>query len=116
MWTINKLLILGCAGSLLLRELFSNGGEWMLRFNCGAQASHRGGFSYCGAQALGRAGSVVAAPRLQSTGSVVAVLGLSCFKACGIFPDQGSKPCFLHLQAGSLPLNRQGSCRAVLQL
>ena len=51
----------------------------------GTGASHRRGFSY-GAQA-----SVVAVHRLQSTGSVVVVQGLSCPAACGIFLDQGSK-------------------------
>ena len=30
----------------------------------------------------------------QSTGSVAVALKLCCFTACGIFPDQGSKPCF----------------------
>ena len=35
--------------------------------------------------------------------------GLSCSAACGIFPDQGSKPCLLHGQADSLPLSHQGS-------
>ena len=29
--------------------------------------------------------------------------------ACGIFPDQGSNPCPLHLQADSLPLSHQRS-------
>ena len=33
--------------------------------------------------------------------------GLSCFAACGIFPDQGSNPCLLHWQADSLPLSHQ---------
>ena len=46
---------------------------------------------------------------LKSTGSVVAVNGLSCSAACGIFWDQGSKPCLLDWQADSLPLNHQGS-------
>ena len=36
--------------------------------------------------------SVVAAPGLQSTGSVVAGHGFSCSAACGSFPDQGSNP------------------------
>ena len=34
--------------------------------------------------------SLVAAPRLWSTGSVVMARRLSCSAACGIFPDQGS--------------------------
>ena len=39
--------------------------------------------------------------RLQGTGSVAVVHGLSCFKACGIFPDQGSNLHLLHWQADS---------------
>ena len=83
---------------------------------CGARASHCGGFSCCGAWALGtrasvvvarglqqlwHSGSVVAARGLQSTGSVVVAHGLSCSTACGIFPDQGSNPCPLHWQLDS---------------
>ena len=49
------------------------------------------------------------APRLQGTGSIVVVCGLSCSVACGIFPDQGLNPCLLHWQADSLPLSHQGS-------
>ena len=36
---------------------------------CGAKASHRGGFSYCRAQALGSRASVVVARRLSSCGA-----------------------------------------------
>ena len=36
---------------------------------CSARASHRGGFSYCGAQALGVRASVVVACRLNSCGA-----------------------------------------------
>ena len=43
-----------------------------------------GGFSCCGAQALGTWASVVVAH------------GLSCSMACGIFLDQRSNPCPLH--------------------
>ena len=39
----------------------------------------------------------VAVPGLQSTGSILVVHGLRCSVACGIFPDQGSNPCLLHL-------------------
>ena len=49
-----------------------------------AQASHRGGFSCCGAQALRHMDTVVVAHRL------------SCSSAWGIFPDQGSNLCLLH--------------------
>ena len=65
--------------------------------DCGVWASHLSVFSYCGAQAV------------ESPGSVVAVYGLCCSAACGIFPDQGSNPCPLHWQADSKPLNLQGS-------
>ena len=47
--------------------------------------------------------------QLQHAGLVVAALGLSCPKACGIFPDRGSDPCLLHWQMDSLPLSHQGS-------
>ena len=36
--------------------------------------------------------SAVAAPRLQSTGSIVMIPGPSCSMACGIIPDQGLNP------------------------
>ena len=45
----------------------------------------------------------------SSTGLAVVVHELSCSMACGIFPDQGSNPCFLHWPADSLPLSHQGS-------
>ena len=48
---------------------------------CGVWASDCGGFSCCGAWALGTRASVVVAHRL------------SCSAACGIFPAQGSNPC-----------------------
>ena len=60
---------------------------WGLR--CSVRASHCGGFSCCGARALGTWASVVVAH------------GLSCSAACGIFPDQGSNPCPLHWQEDS---------------
>ena len=49
----------------------------------------------------------------RRTGSVVVAHGPSCSVACGIFPDQGSKPCPLHWQADSQPLHHQGSPRHV---
>ena len=60
----------GCAGSLL----------------CG-WAFFSSGFSCCGAWALG------------SQAAAVVAHGLSCPTACGILPDQGSKPCPLRWQA-----------------
>ena len=42
-------------GSLLLCELLSHSGEWGLLSSCSEQASHcGGGFSCCGAVALGK--------------------------------------------------------------
>ena len=64
---------------------------------CGAWASHCGGFSCCGARALGMRALVVAAHGLSSCGSRAlecklssVAHGLSCSAACGIFLDQGS--------------------------
>ena len=94
------LFIFGCAGFSSQLRLFSSCCTW---------TSHCGRFSRCGAQALGRGGSVVAAPGLQSTDSIAVVHGLSCSTACGIFPDQGLNPCLPHLQADSLPLSHQRS-------
>ena len=48
--------IFGCAGSSLLHRLFSSRGEQRLLSSFNVQASHCGGFSYCGAQVLGHAG------------------------------------------------------------
>ena len=47
----------------------------------------------------------------RRAGSVVVAHGPSCSVACGIFLDQGSKPCPLHRQADSQPLRHQGSPR-----
>ena len=41
-------------------------------------------------QKLWQMGSVVVAPRFQSTGSIIVAHRLSCSMACGIFPHQGS--------------------------
>ena len=55
-------LLIGCAGSSLLRELFSNCGEWRLLSSCGARAPHCSGFSCHRAQALECVGSAVLVP------------------------------------------------------
>ena len=55
---------------------FSSWGEGGATLRCSVQASHCGGFSCCGAQALGMRASVVVAHRL------------SCSAACGIFPNR----------------------------
>ena len=63
----------------------------------------------CSLQELQHTASVVVAPGLQGTGSVVVTYRLSCSMACGIFQDQGLNPCLLHQQADSLPLSHQGT-------
>ena len=44
--------------------------------------------------------SVVEAPGLQSSGSIVVAHGLRCLAACGILPNQGSNLRLLHLAGG----------------
>ena len=83
------MFIFGCVGSSLLHAGFLLLQRAGATLRCGAWASHCGGFSCCGALALGAQASVVVAH------------GLSCSVACGIFPDQGSNPCPLHWQADS---------------
>ena len=107
---------------------FSRCSKQGLLSSCNVWASHRGGllivvgfsswWASLGAehglqstlfQQLQHVGSVVAASRLQNTGSTVVVQGFSCSKACGIFQDQGSNSCPSHWQADSLPLSCQRS-------
>ena len=117
-------LFIGCVGSSLLRGLYSSCSEWGLLSSWGPQASHRGGFSCCRVWSPGCEGFrscgmrtlelwhedfVVSAPRLDSTDSIAVARGLSCFVACGIFPDYGLIPFLLHWQADSLPLSYKGS-------
>ena len=77
-----------------------------------AVACH-GGFSCFGVwtSVAAAVSPVVAAPRLQSTGSVVVARGLSCPEASGIFPDQGWNQCLLNCKADFQPLDHQGSPR-----
>ena len=60
----------------------------------------------------------IAAPGVQSTGSIVVALRFNCSAecgifqdqgSCGIFPEQGSNPCLLHWHADPLPVSHQGS-------
>ena len=81
--------LFGCSESLLLGQLFSSCDKQELLSRSSPQASDYGGFSCCGAWALGHAGSVVQ------------VFGLSCPVACGIFPDRGWNSSPLHWQADS---------------
>ena len=58
------------------------------------------------AQYLWPLGSAVAAPGLQSAGSVLVARGLSCCTAREILLDQGSNLGLLHWQVDSFPLKR----------
>ena len=87
--------ILGCAGSWLLWEFLSG---------CSAQASFCGGF-IADHRLQSSQTSVVASPRLWSTGSIVVAHKLSFSAACGVFPDHGSNLCLLQWQKDSLPLS-----------
>ena len=81
-------------GSSVLHGLFSSCDERGLLCSCSAWASLVAEHGFQGTLA-----SVVEAPGLQSTGSVVVVHRLSCSSACGIFLDQGSNLCLLHWQS-----------------
>ena len=59
----------GCVGSSLLCVGFLYLWRAGATLRCGAQASHCGGFSCCGARALGTQASVVVAGGLSSCGS-----------------------------------------------
>ena len=85
--------VFACAGSLLLHVLFSWCRAWAL--GCEASVVAACGFNSC-------------APRLQNTGYIVVMHGLSCPVALGIIPDQGLNPCLLHWQVDSLLLSHQG--------
>ena len=87
-------------------------------------ASQCSGLSCCRTLALKAKGLLELAPELRACSSRAlehrlnsVAHGLSCRKACGIFPGQGSNPCLLHWQANdSLLLSPQGSpCNAFLK-
>ena len=101
--------VFGCAVSSLLCGLFSSYGKQELLFIavCGfliAEASLVAKLRLQGSQASG-----AVAPRLQSAGSIVVALGLSCSTACEIFLDCGWKPSSIYQQADHLPLSHQRS-------
>ena len=74
---------------------FSSRGKWGPLF-IAVRGSHYRGLS------LQRTGS-------RRAGSAAVAHGPSRSAACGILPDQGSKPRPLHWQADSQPLSHQGS-------
>ena len=59
------LFVFGCAGSSLLCRPLSSCGEQGLLSSCSEWASHCGGVSSCGAQALGRLDLITVACGLQ---------------------------------------------------
>ena len=81
--------------------------QWLLLLQSRGSRVH-------GLQQLWHMGSVVEAPRLQSTGSVVVAHGFSCFTTYGIFPYQALNPYLLHWQADSSPLSHQGNPELLL--
>ena len=87
-----NLFSFGCAGSSLLRGLFSSCQEWGLLF--------------------------IAVHRLLIVGaSPILEYRLSCSQACRIFPDQGSNLCSLHWQMHSKPMDHQRSpCFSFLKM
>ena len=91
-------LLLAALGLCCYRWGFSSCREQGLLSSCGAQASLCGGFSCCGAQVLGHAGSAVWAQGLSSYTLQALEHGLrsGCPTACEIFPDQGSNLHPLH--------------------
>ena len=73
-------LSIGCIGFSLLGMGFLQLRQTGATLHCGAQVPHCGGFSCCGAQALGTRASVVVARGLSSCGSQALELRLS---SCG---------------------------------
>ena len=73
-------LFIGCAGSSLLRGLFSSFRDAGLLSSCGAPASHCGGISCCREWTLGCTGFSSVACELSSCGSWALEHRLRC---CG---------------------------------
>ena len=100
-------LFMAALGLRCHMQAVSSCGDWAT-LGCGAQVSHWRSFSHHRAGFQGRraSGAVLWAleHRLSSCGTWA-----SCPAVCGIFPDQGLKPCPLHWQVDSLALSHQGS-------
>ena len=92
-------LLFGCAGSLLLHGVFSSCNKQGLFSVCSAWAFNCRGFSL---QSMGsrHVNSVVVAPGIQSTGSVVLAQGLSCLRSTWDLPGPEIKPTSLALADG----------------
>ena len=76
----------GCVGSLLQRTGFLQLWQEGATLHGGARASHCGGFSCCGAWALGTQASVATARRLSSCST--RALDCAGFSSCGTWAQQ----------------------------
>ena len=107
-------LFIGWSGSSLLNGLFASCSEPGLLSRWGPWASHCSGFSCCGTRTLVCGGlqylwfesSVIAVPRLKTTGSAAVAHGLICSLVVGSSQTRGQT---LSWQADSLPLSHEGS-------
>ena len=121
------IFIFGCVGSLLLPAGFIQLRRAGAVLRCSVRASHCGGFSCCGARALGTRASVVVARGLSSCG----LRALECrFSSCGSraqllsgmwdLPRPGIKPLFPALAGRLLTIVPPGkslkwaSCRQLI--
>ena len=102
------LLISGCAGSSVLRGLFSSCSGRRLLSSCGVWGSHRGGFLYCGARAAGSAAFSNCNSQALWHRLIVAEHRLSAPWHVGSSWTRDQTR-LLHWQADSLPLSHQGS-------
>ena len=103
----NYLFIYGCIGSSLLHAGFLQLRRAGAALRCGVRASHCGGFSCCGAQALGTRVSVVVARGLSSCGSRAQLL-----RGMWDLPGPGLKPMSPALAGGFLTTAPPGKPRA----
>ena len=116
-----NLFIFGCVGSSLLCAGFLQLRRAGATLCCGVWVSHCGGFSYCGAQALGAQASVVVARGLRSCGSQALERRLS---SCGAraqllhgmwdLPGPGIEPVSPALAGGFLTTAPPGKFRCLL--
>ena len=110
--------LFGCIGSSLLHACFLQLWRAGTTLRCGVWASHCGGFSCCGTQALGMWASVVVACRLSSCGSRALECRLS---SCGTWaqllrsmwdlPGPGMEPMSPALPGGFLTTVPPGKSR-----
>ena len=96
MYRFIYLFISGCAGSSLPHRLFSSCGEQ----GCSLVSVHEPLIEVA-SLAVEHGSRAHGLRQLQPLGSVVAVHGLSCSTACGIFLDEGLNLCPLNWQLDS---------------